>query len=514
MNRAERRRKKKSIKRSTLRASKTEVSPVPPLVSSRTDADAVLQQALQLHEKGRLAEAKAIYLQVLRTQPDHSKALHFMGVICHQTGKNEAAKDLIEKSLSSDPAYADAHNNLGNVFLALRKPEEALKCYQTALTLENGESCILHKNVGTALTELDRYDEAIQSFRDALSIGAGAIDIHVSLGCCLARAGRYNEAIEHLVRCSPPSEDWTKAMSALMTCQIMLGRAQEVAKLKSLSDHNDLSYFKNILLENDYAKALTTCKPINRLDGQVHVSRCPGGDRNSPVTLVSGDMKYITVLLPMFLTSFLTSENRGWVHVHTMLTDPGQLNRLTEIIGKFPSIPVSYSFEHVPAISQNRVYYSTIRFPVISYLYESGYLNGPLFAIDIDSEVKRDLSDLWKYFENIGAHIGLLKRRSSQFEQQLAAGALYLSGTPVSRRYIEDSGAYILHGLLDRNSAWYLDQNALFMVYLSYLMEDGRSVFTEIPTTFLDWDQNQESYIWTFKGKDKIRYAKDRSSRK
>ena len=58
-----------------------------------------LALALRHHEAGRLPEAEAIYQQILQNDPDHSDALHLLGLIAHQAGKHEEAVNLISKAL-------------------------------------------------------------------------------------------------------------------------------------------------------------------------------------------------------------------------------------------------------------------------------------------------------------------------------------------------------------------------------------------------------------------------------
>ncbi len=56
--------------------------------SNAARAQALLNEGLALHQKGRLAQAKVIYERVLKTQPKHFDALHLLGVIAYQTMNN------------------------------------------------------------------------------------------------------------------------------------------------------------------------------------------------------------------------------------------------------------------------------------------------------------------------------------------------------------------------------------------------------------------------------------------
>src|SRR6185436_8688559 len=84
-----------------------------------------LDLALQHHQAGRLQEAEALYRNILRAKPDHADALHLLGVIAHQTGRHEMAVDCIARAIELNPAVAEYHGNLGEVFRVLFRPNEA-----------------------------------------------------------------------------------------------------------------------------------------------------------------------------------------------------------------------------------------------------------------------------------------------------------------------------------------------------------------------------------------------------
>ena len=44
-----------------------------------------LQQALELHQTGQLAQAQLIYEDILKTNPRHGDCLHLLGVVASQT---------------------------------------------------------------------------------------------------------------------------------------------------------------------------------------------------------------------------------------------------------------------------------------------------------------------------------------------------------------------------------------------------------------------------------------------
>ena len=80
--------------------------------------------ALRHHQAGHLSEAERLYRQVLLADSNHADALHFLGVLAHQTGRNEAAVDMIGKAIARNGRVPAFHNNLGNAFKALGRLEE------------------------------------------------------------------------------------------------------------------------------------------------------------------------------------------------------------------------------------------------------------------------------------------------------------------------------------------------------------------------------------------------------
>ena len=72
-----------------------------------------LDLAAQHHKAGRFADAEDIYQQVLQTEPDQPAAIHMLGVLAYQSGKNELAVTLISRALEIQPDLVEAYNNLG-----------------------------------------------------------------------------------------------------------------------------------------------------------------------------------------------------------------------------------------------------------------------------------------------------------------------------------------------------------------------------------------------------------------
>jgi len=62
-----------------------------------------IHDAIEHHQRGRLAEAESIYLQLLRTNANDSDALHYLGVVRLSQDRAQEAQELVEISLSGRP---------------------------------------------------------------------------------------------------------------------------------------------------------------------------------------------------------------------------------------------------------------------------------------------------------------------------------------------------------------------------------------------------------------------------
>jgi tetratricopeptide (TPR) repeat protein len=129
----------------------------------RSDSvDALLDEGLQYHRNGRLADAERLYQQILKTNSQHVDALHLLGLIRHQTGRHA----------------------------------EAVETIQQAISLQTTPSPVLLTNLGAVLQMSGRLDEAAACFRRAIQVKADDRTAHLHLGRLLAARGQTQAAAE------------------------------------------------------------------------------------------------------------------------------------------------------------------------------------------------------------------------------------------------------------------------------------------------------------------------------
>lgn len=155
--------------------------------------------ALEHHLAGRLAEAEALYRQVLAENGTHTDSLHMLGVLAAQVGRADIAAELIGQAIGLKGDVASYHNNLGNVLKMLGRFDEAVAHFERALALHPAYA-EAHGNLGTVRQDQGRIEEAVVHYRQALALQPDYADAHNNLGAALVGLGRSDEALSHCER--------------------------------------------------------------------------------------------------------------------------------------------------------------------------------------------------------------------------------------------------------------------------------------------------------------------------
>jgi tetratricopeptide (TPR) repeat protein len=221
-------------------------------MTDKTDTPIPLNEAWQMamshHQDGRLPEAEVVYKQILKLHPNHSDALHLLGVIASQVGKYAIAVELIGKSLVQNAGNAAAHSNLGNALRELGRIDEAITHCEHAIALQP-DLAEAHNNLGNALIEQGRLDEAIDRYEHAIALKPDFALAHNNLGSALQEVGRIDEAIgryEHAIALKP---DYAEAHRHLAAANFETGQSvEQTATIEALLASGVLTKDKEVHL--------------------------------------------------------------------------------------------------------------------------------------------------------------------------------------------------------------------------------------------------------------------------
>jgi hypothetical protein len=147
-----------------------------------------LSAALEYHQAGRLAEARALYLEILQAAPNHPGALGRLAVIVAGEGNVELAVKLLGHALSIDDRNSANWLDLGLLLAGQERHATAVEAFSRAAQLR--PACHeTARNLAFALLNAACIEDSISEYDRALALRPDALDARLSRGCARLLAG-------------------------------------------------------------------------------------------------------------------------------------------------------------------------------------------------------------------------------------------------------------------------------------------------------------------------------------
>jgi len=265
-----------------------------------------LQQAIAVHNEGKLQEAESLYRAILQSQPKHPTANHNLGLVAISVNESQAALPLFKLALTVNPSieqfwisYIDTlikvnqfknakrfitkakkAGFVGEKFIALeaqlvqtsqRLVQEKLVPLQTppqaklnsmVESYQNGQHKMAQnlarsitkqfpdhpfswKVLGALLAQTGQLDEALIANQKTVALDPNDVEAHSNLGVTLHDLGRLEQAKASYKQAITLKPDYAEAHNNLGNTLKELGRLEQA----------EASYKKAIALNPQYAEA-------------------------------------------------------------------------------------------------------------------------------------------------------------------------------------------------------------------------------------------------------------------
>lgn len=158
-----------------------------------TDITTQLNKAFQLHQTGQLAQAICVYEQLLASEPNHSQALHGLGLAYAQHKDHAQAISAFCRALLLEPTNATLHNHLANVYKKMQAIDKAEHHYEQALML-NPHYANAHHNLATLHALQGKFENALHHYRLAVHAEPTYTEAHYHLGLLLLKHKHFEAA--------------------------------------------------------------------------------------------------------------------------------------------------------------------------------------------------------------------------------------------------------------------------------------------------------------------------------
>lgn len=140
-----------------------------PAATGAVDADALLGEALKLHEAGDVNGAVERYARVLTQEPEHPVALHFAGLAQYQAGQPSSGLEAMWRSLQFASEEPEFLSNMSAASWASGRFDDGLWAAQRALAI-NPQHIGALNNLGFNLRAMNDIDGSLAAFDKALGI--------------------------------------------------------------------------------------------------------------------------------------------------------------------------------------------------------------------------------------------------------------------------------------------------------------------------------------------------------
>jgi len=171
------------------------------VAKSGSKIDAILGKAFRAHQSGNLRDAEQLYRRVLRARPNHTDALHLLGVLAYQAGNNSQALEFYRKVIAFAPRAGETHHNMGIVLQAEARDDEAVEAYLKALELRPNHAETMG-HLARLYEERNRLDDADDWIVKGLAATPGDPLINLIAARLDRRNGEPQQAADRLDKIS------------------------------------------------------------------------------------------------------------------------------------------------------------------------------------------------------------------------------------------------------------------------------------------------------------------------
>lgn len=125
------------------------------------DPNMLLLTGNKLHEAGKVAEAKEVYLSITEIDPNYSLAYYNIGIIDMSSNQFETAVDYFSLAIERDPMCGKAYLMRGRCFMKLGRAKMAENDFRTA-QLDSETTFEARSELGRLLISQKRFTEGIR----------------------------------------------------------------------------------------------------------------------------------------------------------------------------------------------------------------------------------------------------------------------------------------------------------------------------------------------------------------
>ena len=164
--------------------------------ATKKRAEALQQLGSAMAAEGNLRGGLAKLLDAVRLDPENADLNHKVAIVLRNLGEYKLSLKYFQRTLSLNPKFSEARNNLGTLYLLMGEWDRAIACFQEAVgDMLYTTPQFAYNNMGYAYFKKGDYDKAIKSYKRALSSSRSYTIAHSNLAQAYAAKGELEAAV-------------------------------------------------------------------------------------------------------------------------------------------------------------------------------------------------------------------------------------------------------------------------------------------------------------------------------
>ncbi|HPE59309.1 MAG TPA: tetratricopeptide repeat protein [Thiolinea sp.] len=238
-----------------------------PVIKETDDTNLKLEFGRMLIMADRRDEARPLFMQLYKSQPDNTDILYTLGLLYLEQEEFAFAEPLMQKLLEVPGRKYEASYFLGQIYEGQKRYDDALKAYEDAVNGDfareaigrvsaliqqekgldaarewlaaqmkeasiDGRKVMLLMAEGQLLHDAGKYQEAVDAYTQAAAFGSSRRDVLYARSLSYDRMGKVEQAeadLGELIRDDPADADALNALGYMLT--ISTGRYDEALEL-------------------------------------------------------------------------------------------------------------------------------------------------------------------------------------------------------------------------------------------------------------------------------------------
>jgi type IV pilus assembly protein PilF len=170
--------------------------------------------------------------KALELNPRFAEAWHVKAILLHHGfGRLDEAKVAYDKALELKQPFSEATTNLGNLFMDMKRYDDAIALYDKALNdVLYGAPFIAQANKGWAMYRKGDVKAAAEQLKAAVTVNPKYCLGHAQLGQLYSEQGEEDESCKHYRRYKDSCPTAPDAHHRLGLCQLREGKRDEAVK--------------------------------------------------------------------------------------------------------------------------------------------------------------------------------------------------------------------------------------------------------------------------------------------